>query len=570
MASEPTERDTTAAREDVPVAAVVDVTEPDGAPVDEAVAAVVVPVPVVDEGPRFDAFSFPKPLRAALAQKGFERPTDVQRMVLDPALAGRDLLVSSRTGSGKTVAFGLAASTSLVKGDAILTTPKERGAPKMLVIAPTRELAQQVEAELRWLFGTLGARVTSCVGGTDPMRERRVLAAGVHVVVGTPGRLVDHVERKALDLSGVDVVVLDEADEMLDMGFQEDLEFLLAAANPNRRTLLFSATLPPPIVKLASTYQKDAARVQASPASRAHQDIQILMHPVAPREREHAVVNVLRFHDAQTAIVFVGMRETVTRLHAALVDRGFAAVALSGELSQAERNRALQAVRDGRARVLVCTDVAARGLDLPEVSLVIHADVAENAVALTHRNGRTGRAGKKGTAVILATSGSRFSAERQLFSLQVKPHWTPLPTPEQVSARDRARSLDTLKEAAAALAVDVDSDTAELASALAERFSPQDLALLVAKAERSRLPAPEDVDDSVALATMAARKQQGHHHQPAPAGPAPGGGLGPPRGDGRGPPRGGKPFRRPHHKGPGQGPPGRSGPGAPMGKPPRR
>ena len=493
------------------------------------------PVPT---GPTFASLGLSPLLRAAIEKKGFLTPTTVQAAVLAPAVATRDLLVSSRTGSGKTIAFGMAAARTLAADDKPLKSTTLRGAPRLLVIAPTRELALQVEREIAWLYAGLRARVTSCVGGTDSQRERRTLAAGVHIVVGTPGRLVDHFERKALDLSAVDVVVLDEADEMLDMGFQEDLETLLdACSNPARRTLLFSATLPPPIVSLARKYQKDAVRIQATPTTTAHQDIAVLMHPVAPRDREHAVVNVLRFHDAQTALVFVAMRETVTRLHGSLLERGFSVVALSGELSQAERNRALQSVRDGRARVLVCTDVAARGLDLPEVSLIIHADVAENSTALTHRNGRTGRAGKKGTAVVLATGQSRFSAERQLFSLGLKPHWTPVPSAESIHARDRQRLIERLGTpnngvVGESLETEGDVDDA-LVQLLIERFSPHELARLVARQEQSRLPAPEDVADSIALAARATR-QEHPRSPPKPFVDRPHGGGGPPR---RGPPK---------------------------------
>jgi ATP-dependent RNA helicase DeaD len=442
-------------------------------------------------------------LSGALAAQGYDTLTPVQLAVLNED-AGADLLVSAQTGSGKTVAFGLAIAPTLL-GDERHFGPPER--PLGLVIAPTRELAMQVQREFDWLYAGAGVVTASAVGGMDQRTERRALERGAHIVVGTPGRLRDHITRHALDLGAIRAIVLDEADEMLDLGFREDLEFILAAAPPERRTLLFSATLPPPIVKLASKYQRDAARIQATPTTTAHQDISIVMHPVAPREREHAVVNVLRFHEAQTALVFVAMRETVTRLHASLVERGFSAVALSGELSQNERNRALQAVRDGRARVLVCTDVAARGLDLPEVSLVVHGDVAENSTALTHRNGRTGGAGKKGTAVILATGQTRFSAERQLYSMGVKAHWTALPTPEQIAARDRQRTLERLVDDAAHVEGSDDDADDGLAAALLEKFTPRQLAGLVARGERSRLPAPEDVDDSVALAARAQRQE---------------------------------------------------------------
>ena len=499
--------------------------------------------PPAPAGPTFASLGLSPLLLAAIEKKGFTSPTTVQASVLAPGVASRDLLVSSRTGSGKTIAFGLAAAKTLSPDDKPLKTTTARGAPRLLVIAPTRELALQVEREIAWLYAGLRARVTSCVGGTDSQRERRTLAAGVHIVVGTPGRLVDHLERKALDLSAVDVVVLDEADEMLDMGFQEDLETLLdACGNPARRTLLFSATLPPPIVSLARKYQKDAARIQATPTTTAHQDIAVLMHPVAPREREHAVVNVLRFHEAQTALVFVAMRETVTRLHASLLERGFSVVALSGELSQAERNRALQSVRDGRARVLVCTDVAARGLDLPEVSLIIHGDVAENSTALTHRNGRTGRAGKKGTAVILATGQSRFGAERQLFSLGLKPHWTPLPSADAIHARDRQRLIERLGSPGNGVvgeSLETEGDVDDtLVQLLTEKFSAVELARLVARQEQARLPAPEDVTDSIALAARATRQE--HPRMPPkpfvdrPQAGGPAGGGHPPR---KGPPK---------------------------------
>ena len=208
-------------------------------------------------------------LTAALAERGYTAPTPVQAAVLEPEAEGRDLIVSAQTGSGKTVAFGLAMAPDLL-GEAGTLEPGDL--PQALVIAPTRELALQVSRELAWLYAQAHARIVSCVGGMDPSKERRSLARGAHIVVGTPGRLRDHLERGALDLSALKVVVLDEADEMLDMGFREDLEEILDATGEGRRTLLFSATMPRPIVALAKRYQRDALRIQTVGEDRGHGD----------------------------------------------------------------------------------------------------------------------------------------------------------------------------------------------------------------------------------------------------------------------------------------------------------
>ena len=273
-------------------------------------------------------------LERALADRGYAEPTPVQAAVLQPEAADRDLIVSAQTGSGKTVAYGLALASTLLGGDERFGPPAE---PLALVIAPTRELALQVQRELIWLYGPAGARVASCVGGMDVRREARALADGCHVVVGTPGRLRDHLERGRLDTSRLRGVVLDEADEMLDLGFREDLGFILDAAPASRRTLLFSATIPRDIATLARRYQRDAFRIDTVDQSRPHGDIEYRAVRIAPNEVEHAIVNVLRFYEARGAMIFCHTREAVKRLHGSLVERGFSAVALSGELTQSER-----------------------------------------------------------------------------------------------------------------------------------------------------------------------------------------------------------------------------------------
>ncbi len=429
--------------------------------------------------------SLPQFLADALTERGYEAPTPVQAAVLEPEARGRDLLVSAQTGSGKTVAFGLAMATDLL-GDAGTLEPAE--SPLALVVAPTRELALQVSRELGWLYAKAGVRIASCVGGMDPSKERRALARGAHIVVGTPGRLRDHLERGALVLSGLKVAVLDEADEMLDMGFREDLEEILDATGETRRTLLFSATIPQPIVALAKRYQKDALRISTVGSERGHGDIAYQAVTVSPSDIENAVVNLLRFHEAETAILFCATRDSVRRLHATLQERGFGAVALSGEHTQSERNQALQALRDRRARVCVATDVAARGLDLPSVSLVIHVEVPRDAEALQHRSGRTGRAGKKGTAVIIVPYPRRKRVEGMLRGARIEAEWITAPTPEAIRKQDRERLLAELLAP-----VEYEDEDRELAKELLAQRSAEDIAAALVHAQRAKMPQPEEM-----------------------------------------------------------------------------
>jgi len=437
-------------------------------------------------------------LRRALDGHGYADPTPVQLEVLDPGLQGRDLLVSSRTGSGKTVAFGMAIADTLL-GDAPAFEAAQK--PLALVITPTRELAIQVQQELAWLLAEAGGRVISTVGGMDPRREARALASGAHVVVGTPGRIRDHIDRKNLDLSQVKALVLDEGDEMLDMGFREELEAILGAAPGERRTLLFSATLPRPILELAKRYTRHAARVAATPTGEAHADITLQGHVVSPREREHALVNVLRAQDPRRALVFCSTREGAHHMASSLAERGFEAVAISGELTQAERTRALKLLRDGRARVLVATDVAARGLDLPGIELVVHADLPRDPQALQHRSGRTGRAGKKGRAVFLAAPQERFRLQRMLQAAGARADWLPVPSAEEIRARDEERiAVDV-----ASLAGEASEEELAAARRLLEARAPLLVAAALVRRERARLPSAEELPETARAAQEAPR-----------------------------------------------------------------
>ena len=427
------------------------------------------------------------PLARALAERNYDRPTPVQTAVLADAAAGRDLLVSAQTGSGKTVAYGLAVAKELLDGAERFD---RAAAPLALIVAPTRELALQVHRELAWLYQYADARVVSCVGGMDPRREQRELAAGAHIVVGTPGRLCDHLRRGRLDVSELKAIVLDEADEMLDLGFREDMEFILEATPETRRTLLFSATLPRGIVALAKEYQQQAFRVEVAGDEGGHADIEYRAIRIASCDVEHAVVNILRFFESPSALVFCNTREAVRHLQATLLERGFSVVALSGELTQNERTQALQALRDGRARVCVATDVAARGIDLPNLDLVIHADIPNDPEVMQHRSGRTGRAGRKGVSVLLVPPARRRRAEVLLNLAGIDTIWGTAPQADEIRKLDQQRMLrDDL------FAEETTAEDLVLAQALLAERSAEDIAAALARLYRARLPSPEDILD---------------------------------------------------------------------------
>jgi ATP-dependent RNA helicase DeaD len=444
-------------------------------------------------------------LSRALAEREYTTPTPVQKAVVEPEAEGRDLLVSAQTGSGKTIAFGMALAETLLEG---ADTFGPAGDPLALIIAPTRELALQVQRELAWLYHYAGARIVSCVGGMDPGRERRELNDGAHIVVGTPGRLRDHLERRALRVTSLKAVVLDEADEMLDMGFREDLEFILETTPAERRTLLFSATLPKQIVTLATHYQKDALRIAARGESSAHADIEYRVIRIAGNKIERAVVNLLRFMDPPGAIVFCNTRNAVRHMEAQLTERGFSCVALSGELSQSERNHALQALRDGRAKVCVATDVAARGIDLPGLNLVIHADLPNDAQVLQHRSGRTGRAGKKGVSVLLVPPSRRRKAEEMLGRARVQAVWGNAPSAEEIRKIDHERLL-----ANPLLTEGASEDELTMADELLARADVRQVAAAFVKMYRAGLPAPEEIEEDVPFQPRGDKHSREHKHR---------------------------------------------------------
>ena len=434
--------------------------------------------------------TLPAALAGALSARGYTDLTQVQSAVLVPHLSDKDLLVSAQTGSGKTVAFGLAMAEALLSGEDTLAPAS---APLALIVAPTRELAVQVASELAWLYGIAGARLATCVGGMDMRDERRALERGAHIVIGTPGRLADHIKRGSLVTGGVRVVVLDEADEMLDMGFREELELILEGTPEERRTLVFSATVPKGIAALAARYQKNAARVTTDAEKSQHVDIEYKALLVAPGDEENAIVNIVRHSDSESVLVFCSTRAAVNKLMSRMGNRGFPVVALSGELSQKERSNALQALRDGRARVCIATDVAARGLDLQNLGLVIHADLPRDPATLLHRSGRTGRAGRKGVSALLVAPKARRRVERLLGDAKISATWGKPPSADEIARQDDARLLSD-----AAISAPSSAHEKQLVEQLLAQHGAEAVAAAFVRAKREGRSAPEelrDVDD---------------------------------------------------------------------------
>lgn len=376
----------------------------------------------------------PAPLRAAIEARGFEKLTAVQEAVLSAEGEGRNLRISSQTGSGKTLALGLRLASDLIPQDGQFLPPAD--GPRALLITPTRELAVQVAEELRWLLAQVpGVTVEVVTGGSDPVREKRALKKSPAVLVGTPGRLLDHIRTGNLRCSSIRQVVLDEADQMLDMGFREELEAILENLPQERYSHLVSATFPQAVKKLADGFQKNPLIVEGTRLGEANADIQHIAHLIRPRELERALTNVLLHSEGERVLIFVRRRVDAADLTERLSAKGLAAAPFSGELTQAQRTRTLNAFRHGEQKILIATDVAARGIDIPGIGMVIHADIPTDVENYTHRSGRTGRAGQKGRSILMVPLHLQGRVRRVLSQAGVEPQWQPIPSRAQIEKR---------------------------------------------------------------------------------------------------------------------------------------
>jgi ATP-dependent RNA helicase DeaD len=427
-------------------------------------------------------------LADALENRGFTALTPVQKRVLDPDLEGRDLRIASQTGSGKTLAVGFVLAAEL---DPKRKPSGKRAEPQVLVIAPTRELAAQLKAELGWLFASMAIEVSVVAGGANYRDELRALARGPQLVIGTPGRLLDHLDKGAIDASFVTSVVLDEADQMLDLGFRDELEAILGRVPEERRTHLVSATFSREVLSLAERYQTDALLVEGTSLGDANKDIAHVAHLVRAHDREAAVINLLLMSPNERTLMFVRTRAGASELASRLTEAGFYSLPLSGELEQKERNKTLEAFKSGAVRSLVATDVAARGLDIPDVATVIHFDPPTDLEGLTHRSGRTGRAGKKGKSVLLVPPGAKQRVMDLYRRAGIKPRWCAVPKPEAVwKAAD-----DRLSSEISSFTRD-DPQIADLAERLLADHDPRALVeALLARIEHRGPCAPRDVPE---------------------------------------------------------------------------
>ena len=339
-------------------------------------------------------------LCAPLAGRGYHQPTPVQSASIPLVLAGGDVVTRAQTGTGKTAAFGL----PMIDRVFVRSTRAKTTRPRALVLVPTRELAAQVQRALAAYGAPLRLRVTEIIGGVSMSGQIRALKLGTDIVVATPGRLIDHLQRRTIDLSGIEVLTLDEADRMLDMGFLPPLRRVLASLPRERQTLLFSATMPQAVEHLAAEFTRKPQRVDVSTSGVVAPTVTHRMHPVAADRKRSLLVHVLTQGPAGQALVFCKTKRGADRVGGHLEGAGVAVAVIHGNKSQGARTRSLADFRSGRVAVLVATDIAARGLDIAQLPLVVNYDLPLVADDYVHRVGRTGRAGLAGRAVSLVTA----------------------------------------------------------------------------------------------------------------------------------------------------------------------
>jgi ATP-dependent RNA helicase DeaD len=383
--------------------------------------------PPSSEPVSFDVLGLGTDVRRAIDAMGYQHPTPVQRAVFEPAAEGRSLVVQARTGTGKTAAFGLPIVDRLVR-------PSVKGV-QALVLCPTRELALQVSREVEQIGQFRGTKIVAIYGGASMARQVEALEAGAQIVVGTPGRVLDHLRQRTLDPSNIRVLVLDEADEMLSMGFARELNAILETLPKNRQGMFFSATLPPDIQRLANNHLRDAELVTLSSDQVGALEIGHYVYVVSSGDKVGQLVRILEVEDPESAVVFCNTRDETQKVAEALKTRGFDADWLNGDLPQSDRERVMNATKEGRLRFLVATDVAARGIDISHLTHVINYDFPETAEQYVHRTGRTGRAGRTGTAIALVGPKDIGNLYLLRLTYKIRPIEKQLPSAGEVKTR---------------------------------------------------------------------------------------------------------------------------------------
>jgi ATP-dependent RNA helicase DeaD len=484
----------------------------------------------------FAALGIDARIAEALTALGYEEPTPVQRAAIPSLLAGRDVLAQAATGTGKTAAFSLPLLTRIAAGH------RSQGGPSVLILVPTRELAMQVAEAVHRYGKALGLQALAVYGGASMELQVRALRRGVDVVIATPGRALDHIRRQTLKLSTLKAVVLDEADEMLDMGFADELEAILEATPVDKQTALFSATLPPRIAGLTRKYLRDPEHVTVEREVMAEGETARVRQAAYIVPRAHkmpALARVLDIEQPTSAIVFCRTRTEVDELSETLTARGLRAEALHGGLSQDQRDRVMQKFRAKKVDLLIATDVAARGLDVKHVSHVVNFDVPADAETYVHRIGRTGRAGREGVAITFAEPREHRLLRNIERQTSQKIELAQVPTVADLRAHRQELVKATLREAV--LEGDLDSFRG-IVESLAAEFDVMDLAAAAVKMAAARDGGEDAEIPNVATRDPRERVERGDRPYGRPAGD----------GDGRGDRRG------PRSEGPrGEGPPAR-------------
>ncbi|HTA92452.1 MAG TPA: DEAD/DEAH box helicase, partial [Polyangiaceae bacterium] len=388
--------------------------------------------------PTFDALPLSSELRRAIDELGYTHPTPVQRAVFEPAVRGLDLVVQARTGTGKTAAFAMPLIDSLVK--------RTVAAVQALILCPTRELALQVNREIEALGKHRGTRSTAVYGGAPMPRQVEAIQNGAQIVVGTPGRVLDHLRRGTLDPSTIRTFVLDESDEMLSMGFLPQITEILGFLPPARQTLLFSATLPADIRRVAETRLKNPEFLTLSGDHVGALEIEHTVY-LSRGDKLSELMQVIEVENPESAIVFCNTRDETKRVANALQQQGFAADWLNADLAQNDREKVMAATRNSEVRFLVCTDVAARGIDISHLTHVINFDFPESAENYVHRTGRTGRAGRTGKAIALIEPGDIGNLYLMRLTYKVKPVERQLPSAREMKTRAESDLLRLFVEA---------------------------------------------------------------------------------------------------------------------------
>jgi ATP-dependent RNA helicase DeaD len=392
--------------------------------------------------PTFDALPLGPEVRRALETMGYRHPTPVQLAVFESAAEGRNLIVQARTGTGKTTAFGLPIIDRVVRPASKVV--------QALILCPTRELALQVSRELEQLAQYRGVQIVAIYGGSSMTKQVDALKAGAQVIVGTPGRTLDHLRQKTFDPAAVRILVLDEADEMLSMGFARELHAILELLPKNRQGLFFSATLPPDIDRLAQSHLKEPELITLSSDQVGALEISHFVYVVRDGDKIGHLVRILEVEDPESAIIFCNTRDETQRVAEALKIRGYDADWLNGDLPQNDRERVMSATREGRLRFLVATDVAARGIDISHLTHVINHDFPEAAEQYVHRTGRTGRAGRTGTAISLVGPKDIGNLYLLRLTFKIRPIERQLPSAGEMKTRAEMDLLQVFVDAFAA------------------------------------------------------------------------------------------------------------------------